>query len=77
MDLERADLALPQFIASVNDRETPTRERVLSHLGAGEAFDLLGRRTEAIAQYREVLRFTDVEGSHRQAKEHLEYPFGH
>ena len=75
MDLERADLALPQFLASVEDGKTPLRESVLSRLGAGQALDSLGRRVEAVAEYRAVLALNDIEGSHRQAKGFIERPY--
>ena len=75
MDLGRADLALPQFLASIEDDRTQAREKALSRLGAGEALDVLGRRTEAIAQYRAVLTLNDVEGSYSQAKTFMKRPY--
>jgi tetratricopeptide (TPR) repeat protein len=75
MDLERPELALPQFLASVEDGRTPLREKVLSRLGAGQALDSLGRRDEAIAEYRVVLALNDIEGSHRQAKALIDRPY--
>ena len=75
MDLKRTDLALPQFLASIEDSQTPPRETVLSHLAAGQALDLLGRCADAIAHYRAVLALNDIEGSHRQAKMFIERPY--
>ena len=75
MDLKRADLALPQFFASIEDSRTAPRERVLSHLHAGQVLDLLGRRAEAVAQYRAVLALKDIERSHRHAKMFIERPY--
>jgi tetratricopeptide (TPR) repeat protein len=75
MDLERPELALRQFLASADDGRTPLRERVLSRLGAGQALDSLGRRDEAIVEYRAVLALNDIEGSHRQAKAFIDRPY--
>jgi tetratricopeptide (TPR) repeat protein len=75
MDLERADLALWQFLGSIEDVRTPPRERILSHLGAGQALDLLGRRAEAITKYQFVLELVDTEGSHRRAKAFIKQPY--
>jgi len=47
----------------------------MAHLQAAHAFDLLGKRTEALAQYRIVLARTDVMDSHDDAKQGLKEPY--
>jgi len=42
---------------------------------AGQALDTLGRRDQAIAEYRAVLTLNDIEGSHRQAKAFIDRPY--
>ena len=75
LDLGRADLALPQFLASIDDDRTPSREKTLSRLGSGQALDQLGRRAAAVAQYRQVLASADIEGSRSQAKTLMKRPY--
>lgn len=49
---------------------------VLGRLRQGMSQDALGRRTEAIAAYRDVLAMEDASGSHDRAQRYLERPFG-
>lgn len=51
------------------------REKALSHLGAGRALDLLGRRKEATTHYEAVLRLRDFDDSHDRARDHLKRPY--
>jgi tetratricopeptide (TPR) repeat protein len=72
IDLDRCDLALAQFLASVNDPATSARDLALAWLGAGQALDAVGRRTEAISDYRLVLSLQDVDGTHLHARNYIE-----
>jgi tetratricopeptide (TPR) repeat protein len=65
------DEALEIFQASSRDPETPPRQRVLSHLRAGEILDLMGRRTHAASHYREIQRLEEFDDSHSVAAEYL------
>jgi tetratricopeptide (TPR) repeat protein len=47
----------------------------LSILSAGKALDALGKRAEAITEYRSVLKRENVFDSHKQATEYLKKPF--
>jgi len=68
-------LALELYERAVEDPRTLKRERTLSHLRAGEILDLLGQRADAMAQYREVQKFDDVEGAHKSASRFLKTPY--
>jgi tetratricopeptide (TPR) repeat protein len=74
-ELDYPSEALALFLKSTRDLTTPPREKALSHLRAGELLDLMGRREEAIAQYEEVRRLRDFEGSHKAASRYLKRPF--
>jgi tetratricopeptide (TPR) repeat protein len=63
--------ALEIFQASGRDPKTPSREKVLSHLRAGEILHLMGRRTHAASHYREIQMLEEVDDSHSVAAEYL------
>jgi len=75
MDLDRYDLALPQFRASFNDPAMSANQLALAWLAAGESLDMLGRHSEAVADYRLVLSLQDFDGTHRQAKNFVAQPY--
>lgn len=47
----------------------------LSHLRAGQALDALGRREEAIARYKTVMKRENVYDSHKVAERYIKSPF--
>jgi hypothetical protein len=75
LKLGARERALELFLSATRDAATPERERVLSHLRAGEILDLLGQRREAVSQYQEVQRLREFEDSHDLASEHLARPY--
>jgi tetratricopeptide (TPR) repeat protein len=75
VELDYPSEALALFQMATRDPKTPPREKALSHLRAGELLDLMGRREEAIAQYEEVQRLRDIEGSHKAARRFLKKPY--
>jgi tetratricopeptide (TPR) repeat protein len=75
MELDRYHLALSQFQASVNYSGTSTRDLALAWLGAGQALDALGRRSEAVSDYRLVLSLQDFDGAHSNARNYIERPY--
>jgi tetratricopeptide (TPR) repeat protein len=75
LDLESLDHALEMFDAATLDHRTPHRERVFSHLRAGEILDLMGRREEAITRYQEVKRLRNIEASHKLASRYIKKPY--
>jgi tetratricopeptide (TPR) repeat protein len=46
-----------------------------AHLHLGQALDLAGKRTEAIAEYQIVLKRENIFDSHKQAKEYIAKPY--
>ena len=76
MKLKRYEAALKQFQESIGDPDTPERQRALSHLRAGQIFDVQGKRNHALAHYEQVLQFNDFDDSHDQAKDFLKRPWG-
>lgn len=67
--------ALALFRQATRDPGTPEREKALSHLRAGEILDLLGKREEAVSQYRVVRELTEFEDSHEFASQYLDDPY--
>ncbi|MBI4396244.1 MAG: tetratricopeptide repeat protein [Elusimicrobia bacterium] len=68
----------PEALAIYNSilEKYPLEDRWISltYLNRGKAFDLLGRREEALKDYRAVLKRRDVWGLHDQAKELIDRP---
>jgi tetratricopeptide (TPR) repeat protein len=58
------------------EREPDSPYRILARLHQGMTLDLMGRRQEALAQYRSVLRMPDQAGAHRRARRYLQQPYG-
>ena len=75
LKLGNAEAALEQFRKSMNDSETPQRERTLSLLASGNSLDLLDRRSEAVEYYQSVLEQPNLDRSHKQARKYLKKPF--
>lgn len=67
--------AAREFLAATRvERAEPTLV-TMAHLYAARAFDLAGKRDEAMAQYREVLTRPDIYAAHDEAKKGLRQPF--
>ena len=75
LDLGDAAGALTQFDKLLAESKSGETEKAVSHLGAGRALDLLGRRKEATAHYEAVLRLRDVDDSHDRARDYLKRPY--
>ena len=75
LKLGNVEAALEQFRKSMNDAETPERERTLSLLGSANSLDLLDRRSEAVEYYQSVLKQPDRERSHKRARKYLKRKF--
>ncbi len=75
LDLDRRPEALHLFRSCIVSPATPSREKALSYLRAGQIFDLLGKREEALAHYEQVLKLGDVEDSHSYANKWLRHPY--
>src|SRR5690606_32501813 len=48
---------------------------ILSNLKMGYAYDLMGRRDDAVRQYRKVLSMDDYNKSRENARKYLEQPY--
>ena len=83
--LGRADLEekrYPEALAALAELEriaaargSVSRYRTLGVLATGMVHDVLGKRREAVAAYRRVLRMRDSAGAHQRAREHLDRPY--
>ena len=71
----RPQAALERYQSLLADPATDERWRVLALLQSGCALDLLGRREDAIRQYRAVLGMKEYDNSHAHANEYLRSPF--
>jgi tetratricopeptide (TPR) repeat protein len=71
----RPQAALEHYQSLLSDPATDERWRVLALLQSGCALDLLGRREDAVRQYRAVLGMREYDNSHAHANEYLRSPF--
>lgn len=67
--------AAKEFLAAAGATGVEPELATMAHLQAAHAFDLAGKRNEAIAQYRIVLTRPDVSGSHNDARQGLKEPY--
>jgi tetratricopeptide (TPR) repeat protein len=72
---DRALRRLRELVALAPSRPADSYFQVLGQLRLGMALDALGRREEALASYRRVLRMKDWHGSHETARTYLQTPF--
>jgi len=56
------------------EKEKPSAFATLLHLSRGQLLDILGRREEAVAEYRETLALPDIDFAHRRAAECSDRP---
>lgn len=75
MSLGYPELALELFQEATRDPLTPSREKALSYLRAGEILDLKGKREDAVSHYQEVQQLEDFDNSHRAAGKYIKKPF--
>jgi len=69
------DRAAKEFLSATKvERAEPTLV-TMAHLYAARAFDLAGKRDDALSQYREVLTRPDIYAAHEEAKKGLRQPF--
>jgi tetratricopeptide (TPR) repeat protein len=67
--------AAREFIATTSVAGVEPELATRSHLQAARAFDLAGKRSDALAQYRKVLTRPDAAGAHNEAKQGLKEPY--
>ncbi len=71
----QSDQAATQFVAAATVARAEPNLATMARLHAGRAYDLAGKRNEALAQYRIVLVRPDIYGSHEDAKNGMREPF--
>jgi hypothetical protein len=67
--------AAEQFLAATAVRRADAGMVSRAHLLAAQAFDIAGKRNEALAEYRIVLSRQNVYDSHDQARRGLKKPY--
>ena len=73
--LSQSEKAAHQFLAAATAADADSQLVTRSHLRAGQAFDLAGKRNEAIAEYRIVLTRPGTRDSQEQARRGLKEPY--
>jgi hypothetical protein len=72
---EQPERASREFLAAANTKGAEQGLVTMAHLRAGQALDLVSKRSEALAQYRVVLARPDVYNAHEEAKRGLREPY--
>lgn len=67
--------AAREFLAATRVERAEPSLVTMAHLYAARAYDLAGKREDALAQYREVLTRPDIYAAHDEAKKGLRQPF--
>ncbi len=71
----QSERAAKEFLAAATVQGAEATLLTMARLHAARAFDLAGKRNEALAQYKVVLARPDIYGSHEDAKKGLREPF--
>ena len=71
----QADRAAKEFLAATTIEQAEASLVTMAHLYAARAFDLAGKRDDALTQYREVLTRPDIYAAHDEAKKGLRQPY--
>lgn len=69
------DRAAKEFLAATKVEHAEPALVTMAHLYAARAFDLAGKRDDAVSQYREVLTRPDIYAAHDEAKKGLRAPY--
>jgi hypothetical protein len=75
LEANQPESAAQEFIASANVTGASSELATMAHLNAARAFDLAGKRNDALAHYRIVLTRPDVLDAHDEAKQGLKEPY--
>lgn len=67
--------AAKEFLAATRVEHAEPTLVTMAHLYAARAFDLAGKRGDALSQYREVLTRPDIYAAHDEAKKGLREPY--
>lgn len=71
----QSEAAAREFLAAASVTGAEPGFVTLAYLQAARAFDLAGKRNDALTQYRHVLTRPDVSGAHTEAKQGLKEPY--
>lgn len=71
----QSERAAKEFLAATKVEKAEPALVTMSHLYAARAFDLAGKREEALGQYRQVLSRPDIYDAHAGAKKGIREPF--
>ena len=69
------DRAAKEFIAATKVERAEPSLVTMAHLYAARAYDVAGKRNDALAHYREVLTRPDIFAAHDEAKKGLREPY--
>jgi hypothetical protein len=75
LEANQLESAAQEFLAAANVTGAETGLATMAHLCAARAFDLAGKRNDALAHYRIVLARPDVLDAHDEAKQGLKEPY--
>ncbi|HKP47876.1 MAG TPA: hypothetical protein VJT50_14845, partial [Pyrinomonadaceae bacterium] len=67
--------AAHEFLAATKVESAEASLVTMAHLYAARAYDLAGKRNDALTQYREVLTRPDIYSAHDEAKKGLREPY--
>ncbi len=70
-----ADRAASEFLAALKADKAEPSLVTMSHLNAARAFDLAGKRNDAMNHYRQVLARPDIFDAHDEAKKGMREPY--
>jgi predicted Zn-dependent protease len=75
LQMGQAERAAREFLAATTVKEADSGTVSRAHLRAAQAFDLAGKRTEALAEYRVVLSRPNIYDLHDQAHRGQKDPY--
>ncbi len=67
--------AAKEFLAATRAERADPALVTMAHLNAARAFDMVGKRNDALSQYRQVLTRPDIYSAHEAAKKGLREPY--
>ncbi len=73
--LDQPDRAVKEFMSVVTRTNAEPGLRTLCQLRVAQSLDVLGRRTEALVEYRAVLGSPDINQAHEEARRGLREPY--
>ncbi len=75
LQLNHLDLAKKELQDCIQSQQADEDYRAWAHLRLGQLYDLQGKRSEAVQQYKTVEGMKDYNNSHKVAREYLKHPY--